>query len=146
VYLCVCVCVCVCARARIDIEYDYMYFCPQGVSLEDIEKAEEVLRQGDASKNPTDTTTTTASDTTSARSLRGSQSGVTSPTMTTATTTIPTTMSSTSEREGRTSNLLSQDSLRDETISSSRRRNFENKTEDDKVRDEVTLIFACVRV
>ncbi|XP_070190179.1 protein phosphatase 1 regulatory subunit 12A-like isoform X12 [Littorina saxatilis] len=109
----------------------------QGVSLEDIEKAEEVLRQGDSSKKNPATTEDTTSSTRS--SLRDSQRDTTTATTTTATTTTTTSSIGSSlqnDRESRTSNLSSRDSFRDrdrdrDETSSYRRRNFEDRLEGD---------------
>ena len=96
--------------------------------MEDIEKAEEVLRQGDGSKkNSTEDTTSS-----SRSSTRDSQRDTATATATTTTTTTPhssslSTVSSSSHNDrDRTSNLSSRESLREET-SSYRRRNFEDR-------------------
>ena len=103
-------------------------FLPQGVSLEDIEKAEEVLRQGDSSKKPSSDGTTLSSR----ASIRDSQRDTTTTTTATTTTTTPSspsissTSSSLHNDRDRTSNLSSRDSLRDDT-SYYRRRNLEDR-------------------
>ncbi|KAL8621929.1 hypothetical protein ACOMHN_046133 [Nucella lapillus] len=100
----------------------------QGVSLEDLEKAEEVLRQGDSNK-----TATEGAASSSTSSIRDTAS------TTTATTTVTTTPRSALSSSGsglhndRTSGLSSRESLRDET-SPYRRRNLEDRLEGDSTK------------